>query len=264
MDEAPVLCAVDPRGVATVTLNRPARNNAYDRAMLDGLIAGCERLAGDDAVRVVVVRGAGRHFQAGADLDWLTDVAARDLEANLEASRVTARSLQLLNALPKPTVALVHGACVGGGTGVVASCDIVVASRDATFSISEARWGLVAGIIFPQLVAAIGVRQLRRYALTCERFDAEQAVRLGLVHEVCEPGSLDAAAAPIIDGLLAAGPGAVVRSKLGALRVAGALPDGAPFDALIAEHAEKRRSAEAAEGLASFRERRDAAWGARR
>lgn len=255
-----VLCETDRRGVATVTLNRPEVNNAYNGELIEGLIAAVNRVAGDPRVRVAVVRGAGRHFQAGADLKWIEEVSRADERTNREVSRRTAEAMRGLNELAKPTVALVQGACIGGGTGLVASCDIVIAERSATFAISEARWGLTAAIIFPQLVAAIGLRQVRRYALTCERIGAERAAAIGLVHEVCEPGALDAAAAPAIEGLLKAGPEALAASKRSAMRAAGALLPAAEFERLVEEHAARRRSAEAAEGLRSFAEKREARW----
>ena len=185
MSNPVVLCETDRRGVATVTLNRPEVNNAYNAEVVQALLDIFTGLAAERAVRVVVIRGKGRHFQAGADLKWLQEIGRMDAEANRATSLKTASAMRGLNEMSKPTVALVHGACVGGGTGIVASCDIVIAERSATFAISEARWGMAATIIFPQLNAAIGIRQVRRYALTCERFDAERALSLGLVHELC-------------------------------------------------------------------------------
>ncbi|MET0509436.1 MAG: enoyl-CoA hydratase-related protein [Burkholderiaceae bacterium] len=258
-DAVSVLSSV-AAGVGTITLNRPAVNNAYDGALLAGVVEAAARLAGDAAVRLLVIRANGRHFQAGADLKWLRAIAARDEAANLAASHQTAQAMRSLNEIGKPVLALVHGACIGGGTGLIASCDIVVAEATATFAISEARWGLTAAIIFPQLVAAIGIRQLRRYALTCETFDARRARELGLVHEVCEAGALDTTAAPLIDALLRAAPEAVGRSKRFAMQCAQTLPSEATWRQLEAEHGSRRRSAEAAEGLDSFRSRRDPAW----
>ncbi len=260
MSEPVVLCGIDTRGVATVTLNRPALNNAYNADLLQGLIDTCTTLGSDPEVRVVLIRGNGAHFQAGADLTWLRQLATMDAATNRAASVATAEAMRGLNEMAKPTVALVHGFCVGGGAGIVASCDIVVAERGATFAISEARWGMAATIIFPQLVAAMGIRNVRRYALSGERFDARRAEVLGLVHEVCQPGQLDASAAPIIDALLKIAPQAQALSKLSALRCADALIDDALFARLVDEHADKRRSAEAQEGLASFAEKREAAW----
>lgn len=260
MSAAPVLLSKDERGIATVTLNRPEVNNAYNGALVQGLLDTFGQLAQDPAVRVIVIRGHGRHFQAGADLKWLQEIGGMDAQANHEASLATASAMRGLNAIDKPTIALVHGACVGGGTGVVASCDIAIAERDATFAISEARWGVAATIIFPQLNAAIGVRNVRRYALSCERFDAQRALAMGLIHEVCEPGGLDAAAAPVIEGLLKAAPDAITLSKRSAMTCANLLFDDDTFARLVNEHADKRRSAEATEGLRSFAEKREANW----
>ncbi|MFO1350671.1 MAG: enoyl-CoA hydratase-related protein [Gammaproteobacteria bacterium] len=260
MTQALVLRQIDERGVATLTLNRPEVNNAYNGDMIAELAAGVTALAADRRTRIVVLRGNGKHFQAGADLRWLQDIAALDAVANLDVSRLTARALRDLNQLPLPTIALIHGGCFGGGTGMAAACDIVIASRDAQFAISEARWGVVAGIIFPQLIGAIGLRNVRRYTLSCERFDASKALALGLVHEVCETGKLDEAAAPVIDSLLLAGPEAVAYSKKACLELAGAWIDDVVLERLAVEHSNKRQSAEAAEGLRSFVEKRKPKW----
>ena len=255
-----VLTELDRRGVATVTLNRPDRNNAYNGKMIDALIDTFTALAEDSSVRVVQLRGAGRHFQAGADLAWLRDIGSLSPLENIEVSRRTASAIQGLLEFPKPTVALVHGGCFGGGTGMAAASDIVIASDDAIFSITEARWGVMAGIIVPHLNAAIGVRNVRRYALTCERFGAEPAKQMGLVHQICRPGDLEAAAAPVIDALLMAAPEALAQTKRRALLEAGLVIDGDHFQTLVEEHALKRQSEEAAEGLASFLERRPPSW----
>jgi methylglutaconyl-CoA hydratase len=261
MDEtAPVLWGIDARGVARVELNRPAVNNAYDGALLAGLHAALDALSAAAGLRAVVLTGRGRHFQAGADLAWIDAVRGEDEAANLRASHATGDAVRRLNAVPVPTVALVQGACFGGGTGIVAACDVVVAAETAVFSIAEVRWGLTAAIIIPQLVDAIGVRHLRRYALTGERFDAAEARRIGLVHEVVPTDGLAAAGARIVDHVLANGPQAVAETKALALAQAVASWGGAAFEALVACHARKRRSDEAKEGLASFVEKRPAAW----
>ena len=260
MKDLPVLSALDGRGVATVTLNRPEVNNAYDEGVIQGLLGAMDELGKRAELRAVVVRGAGRHFQAGADLKWIRAVAARSPEDNERASRATGLAMRRLNALPVPSVALVQGACFGGGTGLVASCDVVVAADDAVFSIAETRWGLTAAIILPQLADAIGVRQVRRYALTGERFDAHEARRIGLVHEVVPRAELDAAGERIVAQLLQNAPDANAQTKAAALEFAWGHPDGATFDRLVGQHAAKRRSAEAAEGLASFAEKRAARW----
>lgn len=255
-----VLCAVDRRGVATVTLNRPERNNAYNGDVIGGLLEAFGRLGGDASVRVVVLRGNGRHFQAGADLSWLKEIGKLSAEENIVVSRRTASAIRGLTEFPKPTVALVHGGCFGGGTGIVAAADVVIASEDAVFSITETRWGVMAGIIVPHLNAAMGVRNVRRYALTCERFGAAEARALGLVHQVCPDGGLDAAAAPVVDALLMAAPEATMQTKRRALIEAGLMLSDEHFEALVVEHSAKRQTDEAFEGLASFLEKRPPSW----
>jgi methylglutaconyl-CoA hydratase len=257
MENTSVLSSIDGRGVATVTLNRPEVNNAYDAGLIQGLLNGLQSLG---KARVVVLKGNGRHFQAGADLKWIRSVAVQSQEENEKASRATAEAVRRLNELPVPTVALVQGGCFGGGTGIVAACDVVIATEDAMFSIAETRWGLMAGIILPQLADAIGARQVRRYALTGERFGAQEARRIGLVHEVVPAGELAAAGERVVDQLLQNAPEANALTKARALQLAFGSPDAATFDDLVREHAAKRRSEEAAEGLASFVEKRPARW----
>jgi methylglutaconyl-CoA hydratase len=168
--------------------------------------------------------------------------------------------MQRLNALPVPTIALVQGACFGGGTGIAAASDVVVAADNALFSIAEVRWGLTAAPIVPLLADAIGVRQLRRYALTGERFGAEEARRLGLVHVVVPLADLEREGARIVDHVLQNGPGAIAETKAWILRSAWSDIDAGTFSEIVGSHAVKRQSAEAAEGLASFAEKRAARW----
>ena len=256
----PVLWHIDERGVASLTLNRPEVNNAYDGSLIDGLLAAIDALGRVERLRAVVIAGNGRHFQAGADLGWINAVRAASREENIRVSRATATAIRRLNAAPVPTVALVHGGCFGGGTGIVAACDVVIAADTAMFSIAEVRWGLTAAIIIPQLNDAIGVRQVRRYALTGERFGAAEARRSGLVHEVVPAAELAAAGARVVEHLLANGPEAIRATKAHALASAWSDIDEVTFDALVEAHADRRRSAEAAEGLASFAEKRAAKW----
>jgi methylglutaconyl-CoA hydratase len=255
-----VLWELDPRGVATVTLNRPEVNNAYNGDLIGGVHAALDALGARPDLRVVVLRGHGKHFQAGVDLRWISEVAKTSPAENERVSRATGETVRRLDTLPVPTLALVQGGCFGGGTGFVAACDVVVASEDAIFSISETRWGLMAGIILPQLCRSMGLRQARRYALTGERFDAHEARRVGLVHEVCATGKLDEVGARIVDGLLMNAPGATVATKLRLLQVADAFVDDGQFRDLVREHAAARQLPEATEGLASFREKRKPAW----
>src|ERR1041385_2218646 len=256
----PVLWDVDARGVATVTLNRPEVNNAYNGAMIDGLLAALDALGQAKGLRSVVVKGNGKHFQAGADLKWINEVRKSAPEENLHVSRATAQAVQRLNLVPAPTVALVHGGCFGGGTGMVAACDVVLAADNAVFSIAEVRWGLHASIIIPQLADAIGVRQLRRYALTGERFNAEEACRIGLAHRVVPLAELEAEGARTVDHLLANGPEAIAQTKAWIMKSAWADLGETDFDALVESHSAKRQSAEAGEGLASFAEKRAGRW----
>ncbi len=260
MTNPAVLTETDRRGVATVMLNRPDVNNAYNGQMILELIDAFRALGADARVRMVVIRGNGRHFQAGADLKWITEISKLSPEENLKVSTNTTNAIRGLNEFPKPVIALIHGGCFGGGVGMVAACDIAIASEDAIFSITETRWGLIPAPIVPQLNARIGLANVRRYALTAERFDARRAKEIGLVSEVCAVGKLDDAAAPIIDALLMCGPAAVAMTKAGALELAGLVVDDNLAMRLARQHAEKRVSPEGAEGLASFLEKRKPAW----
>jgi methylglutaconyl-CoA hydratase len=256
----PVLWSVDARGVATVMFNRPEVNNAYNGALIEGVLEALDALGGHKGLRAVVLKGNGKHFQAGADLKWINSVRNASPEENLRVSRATAEAVQRLNLAPVPTIALVQGACFGGGTGLVAACDVVIAADNATFSIAEVRWGLTAAIIIPQLNDALSVRQLRRYALTGERFGAEEARRIGLVHEVVPLAELEAAGERVVAHVLENGPEAIAETKSQVLRSAFSDLDDAAFARLVESHAAKRRSAEAAEGLKSFAEKRPASW----
>lgn len=263
---APVLWNLDERGVATVTLNRPEVNNAYDAGLIGGVLSAMDELGKQPRLRVVVLKGNGKHFQAGADLKWINGVRPQSVEANEAASRATFEAVQRLNTLPIPTVALVQGGCFGGGTGVISACDVVIAADNAMFSITEVRWGLTAAIIIPQLCDAIGVRQVRRYALTGERFGAEEARRIGLAHEVVPLAELEAAGARVVEQLLANGPEAMAETKALALESSfgGMSVDDAAYDRLVRLHSARRRTTEAAEGLASFTEKRAGNWAVRR
>ena len=260
MSQEAVLTNVDQRGVATVTLNRPEVNNAYDEMLIQGLHDVMDQLGAHPGVRVVVLRGAGKHFQAGADLKWIRRVAAQPAQENERVSRLTAMAVYRLNTLPVPTLALVQGGCFGGGTGIIAACDVVIAADDAMFSIAETRWGLMAGIILPQLADAIGVRQVRRYALSGERFGAQEARRIGLVHDVVPAAELQAAGERLVLQLLQNAPEANAQTKATALEFAWGSVNDAVLERLVTQHAAKRRSAEAAEGLSSFAEKRAASW----
>ena len=256
----PVLCKIDDRGVASITLNRPAVNNAYDDRLIDGLIATAARLGREKGLRCVVLRGKGRHFQAGADLSFLARLAQAAPEKNLDFSRRTVAAISGLETCPCPTVALVHGACIGGGVGIAAACDIAIAADDALFAISEVRWGITAAPIIPLLARRLGPRALGRHALSGERFGAAEALRIGLVHEVVPEAELGAAGERIVAELLAAAPDATAMTKR-LIAEATETPLSRAFaERIIREAAGRRRLPEAEEGLKSFAEKRKPGW----
>jgi len=241
-----------PRGVATIWLNRPERSNAFDQRMLDELAREFFAHASDDGTRIVVLRGIGRHFCAGADLN------ARDGEPQASPAHASLVDvLAALDRLPKPTIAVVHGAAAGGGAALTACCDVVLACDGAFFSIPEVRVGMVPLGVAPFLIRAIGQRNFRRYGLTAERFSAAEGLRIGLVHAVVAADSLDDSLAEIADALLQGAPGAQ-RELKGELEHYTA-PSLAELLARRAAHA-PARTAEAIEGIASFKEKRKPSW----
>lgn len=260
MEEPPILLRRDPRGIAHVTLNRPARGNAYDGAMLAAMTEGLETLAADPALRALVLRGAGRHFQAGADLNWQLDRAAAPREDGLAASMATVRAMKLLNEFPRPTFAVIRGACFGGGVGMACCVDVALATPDATFGITEVRVGVAPSPISTHLVHALGLRHARRYALTGERFDAAEALRIGLVHEVVAADSIEERLDGIVAETLLSAPGATAAAKRSLLRANGLVLEAPAMAALAEESAAQRATDEAREGLAAFRDRRRPAW----
>ena len=260
MSSSAILTSLDQRGVATVTFNRPEVNNAYNEDFIQGVLSGLDALGTEKGWRAVVLKGNGRHFQAGADLKWINSVRPKSAAENREVSRCTAEAVDRLNRCPVPVVALVHGGCFGGGTGIVSACDVVIAADNAIFSISEVRWGLHAAIIVPHLNDTIGMRQARRYAITGERFDAQEARRIGLVHEVVALDRLESRGAEIVAQILENSSSAMAKTKQHILESAWSGFDRATLDALIDSHAAARQTEEAAEGLASFAEKRRASW----
>jgi methylglutaconyl-CoA hydratase len=258
-DNETVLSDIDDRGVATVTLNRPAVNNAYNGALIDGLIETFSRLR-EPPLRCVVLRGAGRHFQAGADLSFLQQLRTVSPEENLDFSRRTVAAIEGLRHFRCPTLALIQGGCFGGGVGIAAACDIVVAAEDAIFALTEVRWGITPAPVIPLLVDRVGSRSLGRLALTGERFGAGEALRIGLVHEICPASELDLAAGRVVENILMAAPEAVAMTKR-LVAEAVETPDRPAFrDRIVAEAASRRRLPEAAEGLLSFAEKRAPGW----
>ncbi len=260
MADSVVLTDIDARGVATITLNRPEVFNAYNGALIDALTEAVAGVAEDEAVRVVVLRGAGKHFQAGADVNWLREAAGYDAAQNLDASVRTTAAMRGLNELSKPTVALVHGACFGGGTGMIACCDVVIASDDTKFGITEVRIGVIPAPIAPYMIGALGVREARRYVLTGERFGAETARAIGLVHEVVVREKLEARGADIVNELLLGGPTSIAKSKAQLLELAGMTMDDAALRGFAGQAAAQRLTGEAREGFNAFLEKRKPSW----
>ena len=254
-------CDVDVRGgVATVTLNRPEVHNAFDEVLIARLTATFVSLDDDADVRVVVLAATGRSFCAGADLNWMKRMASFGHDENLADANALAAMLRALYALSKPTIARVHGAAYGGGVGLVAACDIALAVPEATFALSEARLGLIPATIGPYVIEAIGARQARRYFLTAERFDAAQAHRIGLVHEVVAGDRLDARVDALVDALKTAGPAAQLECKA-LIRGVAHRPIDEDVIAGTAEHiAAVRSSPEGREGITAFLSKRRPPW----
>jgi len=247
-------------GVVWLTLDRPEIHNAFDDRLIVELTADLAQLGEDDAVRVVVLTGAGRSFSAGADLNWMRRTSTYGEAENLADARALARLMQTLNELPKPTVARVNGAALGGGAGLVACCDIVVASERAVFGTTEVRLGLIPAVIGPYVLAAVGPRHARRLMLTGERITATEAARLGLVHEVVPAGQLDEATLRVVDELLKGGPAALAAAKRLIQGLAGRPIEPALIDDTARRIAALRATPEAREGVGAFLEKRAPDW----
>lgn len=253
-----VTIETDARGVARVTMNRPEVFNAFNEAMIAELGQAFEQLSADPAVRLIVLAGSGKAFSAGADLQWMKRAAEATQAANLEDARRFAAMLQRIAECPKPTLARVQGLALGGGVGLAAACDIALATPDAKFAVSEARFGILPAVIGPYVINAVGPRQARRLALTASRIPAAEALALGLVQEVVE--DIDAALERWIVELLLNGPGA-----LGEIKALFAQLEVGPITPAVRELtaqtiARVRMGDEAREGFAAFLAKRPAAW----
>jgi methylglutaconyl-CoA hydratase len=246
--------------VATLLLSRPELHNAFDDVMIEELIKALEHLQTNNKVRVVLLRAAGKSFSAGADLHWMQRMVNYDYEQNLQDANKLALLMHTLNQLHKPTIAVIEGAAFGGGVGLVACCDVAIATDNAKFCLSETRIGLIPAVISPYIINAIGERQARRYYLTAETFDAQQAQQLGLIHMVCAPEQLDKHLEVLTTALLQNSPAAIVAAK----QLIHATSRG-PLDKPMREDtahriAAIRTSAEGQEGLRAFLEKRPPQW----
>jgi methylglutaconyl-CoA hydratase len=244
-----LLKSVSARDVATLTFNRPDRANSYDSSMLDALAEGFEAFGQDKSVRVIVLRGSGKHFSAGAAIG-----------EGGQPRRAIGEVCALIDAIPKPTVAVAHGACIGGALAIASCCDVMIASREAFFSIPEVRLGFAPAPLVGAFARAIGYRALRRYLLSGERFTAEEAHRLGLVQQLCDAPQLDAAVDGLVDALLLGAPNAAATAKR-------LLQKQTPAAMSIDELRDLQKafeavadSDEAAEGRAAFKEKRKPRW----
>ncbi len=246
--------------IATLRLNRPELHNAFDAGLVSALTSALKALAGVGGVRVVVLEGAGKSFSAGADLNWMRDMASAGETWNRDDALALAYLMRTLDALPKPTIARVHGAAFGGGVGLVACCDIAIGVPEAKFGLTESRLGLLPAVISPYVVAAIGARRARRYFATAEIFDAARACEIGLLHEVVPADALDATVERQVKLLLKAGPLASARAKT-LVRDVAASTDVEALDAANADLiASLRVSPEGQEGLSAFLDKRPPAW----
>lgn len=247
-------------GVCTISLNRPEIHNAFDDRLIKELTACLEDLGGDDRVRAVVLTGEGKSFSAGADLNWMRRMAGYGDAENLEDARGLARLMVTLDTLPKPTIARVNGSALGGGVGLVCCCDIAIASERAVFGTTEVRLGIIPSVIGPYVVAAIGSRQARRITLTGERFDAAEALRIGLVHQVEASDDLDRAVETVLGDLLASGPEAIKAGKALLRSLAGRPVSAEVIEETAETIARLRATPEAKEGLSAFLEKRSPNW----
>jgi len=257
-----LIYAKNERGVVTLTLNRPSVHNAFGDELIQQMISALEQANDDDDVRLLVITGNGKSFSAGADLNWMRKMAAASAEENEQDALRLAQMLRRLNYHSRPTIARINGSAFGGGLGLAACCDIAIATDQAQFALTEVRLGLVPATISPYVFRRIGETQARRYFLTAERFSAEKALQLGLVHEVVEEDQLDQAVDRQVSHILAAGPLAVRHSKKLVFHAANTdVTSQRQIDQDNARLiARLRVSVEGQEGLTAFLEKRTPSW----
>lgn len=247
-------------GVATITMNRPEVHNAFNEEVIGTLTELFQKAGADQNVRAVVLRGNGKSFSAGGDLNWMRKSADYTYDENVTDAMRLGTLLKTINFLAKPTIALVQGNAFGGGVGLTACCDIAIAEEGAQFCLSEVRIGLIPSIIAPYVINAMGQRHARRYFMTAERFDAATAQRIGFVHETCPAGGLDAAADKIIASLMDGAPEAQMRGKKLLLEIAGKPIDDDVIELTSRQIAEARASVSGKEGLSAFLSKTEPSW----
>ena len=248
------------RGIVRVTMDRPEVHNAFDESMIAAIDEAFAEAADDPQARAIVLAGRGKAFSAGADIQWMKRQAEASEEANVADARRFAAMLHRIAVSPKPTIAAVQGACMGGGVGLACACDFAIAAQSARFSVSEARFGIIPSVIGPYLIAAVGAREAKRLALSTVRIDAAEALRIGMVHEVVPEEKLADAVEALLAQLRMAAPGAIAEVKALYARL-GALGIGSEARELTAATiARIRGTDEAREGFAAFLEKRGARW----
>jgi methylglutaconyl-CoA hydratase len=259
MSEQHILYSVS-NSIATITLNRPEVHNAFNEGVI-GDLTDLFRKAGDDKdVRAVILRGNGKSFSAGGDLNWMRKMADYTYQQNVDDAMRLGVLLKTINFLPKPTLALVHGNIFGGGVGLTACCDIAIAEQGSQFCLSEVRIGLIPSIIAPYVINAMGERMARRYFMTAERFSADEAHRIGFVHELAAPGQLDEVAEKILIAILDGAPQAQGRGKKLMMDIIGRPIDDKLIELTVRQIAEARASEEGKEGLSAFLNKTDPSW----
>ena len=247
-------------GVVDIELDRAEVHNAFDDRLIASLTEVTQAIATDPGVSVVVLKGRGKTFSAGADLNWMRRMADYSHEENLRDARALADMLMSLNALPQTTVALIQGAAMGGGVGLASCCDIVIAAQDARFALSEVRLGIIPAVISPYVLAAIGPRHGRRLMQSGERFDAATARHIGLVHETVAAENLEMRGEEIVQELLACGPHARRIAKQLVFNVSGKPIAERVIDYTSRLIAEVRASDEGREGVQAFLDKRKPDW----
>lgn len=258
--EKAVLFDIANNGVATLCLNRPDVHNAFNDDCIARLTDCITKCHGNAAVKLLILRSNGKNFSAGADLNWMKSMAGLNFEENKQDAAGLAGLMEKLYRLDKPVIALAQGKSFGGALGLLACSDIVLATEDASFCLSEVRIGLVPAVISPYVVRAMGERQAKRYAISAETFDAAQAKAFGLVHEICLHERLEKKLTEICQGMLRNGPAAVASAKQLIQQVADRPLDAACIDDTTQLIAKVRVSAEGQEGLGAFLQKRKPHW----